>query len=1035
MPWQDVTKNPTDDEVDKFIYEQDQYANAGPLTKAARWAATPLAKVGTAISDKIAEPLMNYGEGQALPNPLHGIGIGPQNIVDRLKPNEKPGWGRSAATYGGAFGETLGEGVDALTSPASLALFGAAPIGRGLQAASGVKGLAGNVVGNTVGRVGTGLTYAPKAVGYGMMGHGALGVKDAVMNPSGQGIIDDLKGPVFETTLGYLGARAPRANYAPKAPKLGTGSVVSEGLLGRPNFGNAPPPLANATGRSPMMGENLGIGRPNASEWIHDSPSVSLGPEAPLTSEGLTGPGDWSRYNPMAGQAARASVPGHGMQTGPSAMPAAVEPPYMQRIKTTFDEALGRPGRGAVPTMGETVQGQAAERTRQLQAEVDAENASLGLKASKPRAPKKAPLPTPSPLTIEEEGLRYPMSEGRAKYSQKALDEIDQSTLANPDTVGNHKGLLSDIRKRLGLEEPVSEVADAPARESWKGARFKGKDRPAPTTRRPGFKSARGEVSFGGPAPEGSPWAKAEDAIAGATARVKSGLSSARMKALDNIAAAEQRGVLGNVRKGAAALTGPDITGMGGGAKSFLQSGWAYLENMGQPGQQLARLLKRERIDVGIEKSAIEKAGGKLADAEGTPVNRTGKLILDRNKERIDELLGRITDPEHKKQAESLIKEFSGGNVTDAAFNAGVDKIKAFQGLTKLSQFGIGNVAGGVPVAMRNRLGTTLSAARKVLPGSKEFEAAYKLAQESGHLDEASGVIMSDAGHGGVSKLVDKLYRISGSEKRMRTMATLAGRDTAQELFAKLKANPTNKWTYKQLDDLLLEDDMAAVLKQPKLTDLQIKRAGGRMNELTQGLAEGIDLPPQWKKYDLATQFKKFSFMQTRNMKEAFKANPGRTLAAGLIGAPILGELTGDTKAGIKGAVKHGVKYATGDTDQMSPTLSEDIMKEIGDRGSGLDRYGANMNQAWALGLLGDVAKGIERGPSGLAEVVAGPTIGDIAEAGYGAHQLATKGQGYHLGRQAARAVPFIGTGLAASIKGSYQGKQKRKTKGKKVKN
>jgi hypothetical protein len=289
------------------------------------------------------------------------------------------------------------------------------------------------------------------------------------------------------------------------------------------------------------------------------------------------------------------------------------------------------------------------------------------------------------------------------------LDDIDYDTLANPDTVGNHEGLLSDIRKRLGIE-PKSTAADAPARQSWKNASF-GKDRPKANRGRQSFKSARGSTTMfsGGTAPEGSPWAAAEDVISGGWQKAKGAVSSARQKALTNIADAEATGVFGSAttavekaRKAAAALTGPDVTGVGKGFGSFLKSGWAHLEGMGEPGRQLARLLKRERIDTGIEKAAAEKGGGVFTDAEGTPINRTGKLIYDRNKERIDELLGQITNPEDKANATALVKEFSGQFPKDKSFQSGVEKIKALQGLTKLSQFGIGNVAGSVPVAMRN---------------------------------------------------------------------------------------------------------------------------------------------------------------------------------------------------------------------------------------------------------------------------------------------------------------------------------------------
>jgi hypothetical protein len=1009
MPWNDVTTRPTEDEVYKFIDEQDAYENAGPVTKAARWAATPLAKAGSMLLDPIGEGLMKYGEGE-------GLNLGRYHAA-KLKPGESAGLGRKAATYGGAFAQSLGEELDSFASPMGIATMAAGPLGRGAQALSGLKPLAGTAVGSVVGRAGTAATYAPKAIGYGMMGHAGIGAYNAVTDPSEAGTLEDLKGPAIEGLMGYLGARQSRTSFKPKtAAAPPSGPITSEGLA-QSRFGEAPQRGVNPEAMFGRWDKPAASARPGIDDWVDEFQSQPTRPPASVV--------DLPRW----GLTPEAQVGTRGTGAPPaSEIPPEYsgynEPGYIQEIKARFDKAMGGSNRatggsGESPytnqRMAERQAGYAEDRvsrsqaelakTEKLQAEIDAENKAAGFKV-KGRVAKTVP----DEATIVAEDLRRPYSENRAKYPKGVINQIDIETLKNSKLAAAlSKGELADLRASVMKNPSLRSLLTSDIGEA----------------NYDNLVEKLGELGEG---------------FGKGVQKVKGKVAAARQNALTGIADAEATGVFGKgttaveaARKAAAALTGPDVTGIGKGFSSFLKSGWAHLEAMGEPGVKLSRLLQRERIDTGIEQAAAEKAGKVLTDAEGKPINRTGGLIRQRHKDTIDSLIKQIADPEDQKNAKALVDVFSGANKADDSFNSGVEKWKALQGLTKLSQFGIGNVAGSVPVAMRNRLGTTLRAARKVLPGSAKFEEALALAKESGQLGEKFSPLMKDSGEGGVSKLVDKLFRISGSEKRMRTMATLAGRDTAQELFTKLKANPTSKSLMKQLDDLLLEDDMGSVLKQGKLTDLQIKRAGGRMNELTQGLAEGIDLPPQWKNYDLATQFKKFSFMQTRNMTKAAKANLPRAAGAVLLGAPLLGEATGDVKAAIKGGVKHAVGAVTGDNKDDSTFLG-DIGKEIGDRGAGLGRYGQNLNQAWALGILGDVAKGVERGPMGLAEVLGGPTIGDISEAAYGGYQLYDKGQGYHLGRQAARMVPFIGTGLAGSIKGSYVGKQKKRRKEKKGK-
>jgi len=265
--------------------------------------------------------------------------------------------------------------------------------------------------------------------------------------------------------------------------------------------------------------------------------------------------------------------------------------------------------------------------------------------------------------------------------------------------------------------------------------------------------------------------------------------------------------------------------------------------------------------------------------------------------------------------------------------------ITKFQAATKLALSAPSNVAGGISMtAFRAGPIDAASAALRAFTKEGKLEAKRLGTLQSLFKDAAN-----DAGYGG---WFSKAYGINAAEQYLRTVSALAGKSEAQQMFAKLKKNPMNQNLKRQLGDLVL-DNVDEVMKQDSLTNEQIKRAANRFTDLTQGRSNVMDLPLNWSNNPTAnvlTQFKKFAFIQSKNMKDFLlsqtKMGKTKAVASILITMPIAGELAGDIREFVKGMVPGG----------------EDPIEAVLNRGDGklIDRLLDNYSQAFALGLLSE---------------------------------------------------------------------------------
>lgn len=215
---------------------------------------------------------------------------------------------------------------------------------------------------------------------------------------------------------------------------------------------------------------------------------------------------------------------------------------------------------------------------------------------------------------------------------------------------------------------------------------------------------------------------------------------------------------------------------------------------------------------------------------------------------------------------------------------------------------------------------------------------------------------------------IAQLYKLRETEQFARGTASTAHRWAAEDMFRDLKVNPESpaaKLRTEKLKDLLLvnDEELAKILTQDKLTSHQLDTAGGRGAEITQGTLDNINLPyyahnPGWI-LNNALMYKRFAFVDTVNIIKAIKQDPVRTIPTLMATSQVLGEVVGDAKSALKGAL------ASLFTDE---SMADAVIREVERRGDYLQknpilrnhplaaRMVNNFLDSWALGIVSDFA-------------------------------------------------------------------------------
>lgn len=373
----------------------------------------------------------------------------------------------------------------------------------------------------------------------------------------------------------------------------------------------------------------------------------------------------------------------------------------------------------------------------------------------------------------------------------------------------------------------------------------------------------------------------------------------------------------------------------------------------------------------------------------------------------ISKLIAASKDPDRAKK---IVEAQLGRVPHDKSMQEFAHTVNKIEATAKLPLFAISNMSQAAAPLLRGSVKSFAKGVADTFKG-KDF------AEESGALQSVlRSAFQEMGGESGISKV----YGMSKSEKFNRSISANTGRYEVDSSFAKLKKDPTNTTARKRLADLLLEDP-DTVLKQEKLTDKQIKMAGFRMSEITQGITDPMDLPPIWSSHPLLkipTMFKRFAFQQTKIIRDAVNENKMRNVPLAFALYQAMGEGVGDIKAGISGAIS-----------------GEGAEEKIRARGEMPERMLKNMADGFAFGILTDLIGSLspENPPDSTFSWMAGPAIDDtvkLARAGYSSAKGMIKKKGQRgdtmaLPKEAVKKLPM---GFAVS-KRLFGKEEKKKNK------
>lgn len=455
--------------------------------------------------------------------------------------------------------------------------------------------------------------------------------------------------------------------------------------------------------------------------------------------------------------------------------------------------------------------------------------------------------------------------------------------------------------------------------------------------------------------------------------------------------------------------------------KGLTESGDTELKKMGPVGQKIWRIVADRDHAIRRESQAFRKTleGTELAD-DVKVYEKVAEGIDKELKPQIDELIKQTPDPE---RTQFIIDNHYGKQVPDPgarymkAFN---DKVKSVQAITKLQTFAIKNAIGG-------NINTWLHSPTKQFV--KSLGDAVTKSKAMGEFEDAAGATwnINKSMAEGMNDWSMNLYGGNWSENLNRKVAAWTGRGVARQIFDELKTNPTgmtSNFKRNKLEELLLED-ADTILAQDKLTPRQELLAGGRHSEITQGLNIGRRMGTTWNNEyaQLPLIFRKYAFQQTKELKDAIKANPAilpKLFALSQISGEALGAIRAGTVGGVKGAIRGDIGKGVeeefkGRTEYIGRYLKNiPIVGPAISENQVVNRVVGNVMEGWGLGLAADLMEGMAGGPGSFAKTLLGPALSQ------GADIIGAIGSfsGSQLGREALRALPIPYVGGAGIQRG-----------------
>lgn len=428
------------------------------------------------------------------------------------------------------------------------------------------------------------------------------------------------------------------------------------------------------------------------------------------------------------------------------------------------------------------------------------------------------------------------------------------------------------------------------------------------------------------------------------------------------------------------------------------------------PGYRVDRNVYREHLDSMARriKESIHYGPMDLADTTSPLMN----LVKESN------------NPEY---TENLMKKLLNRDVKgDSSFENFSRQLMGIQAWMHLGTAGISNIN---TVAMPLIQTNTKAFLRGIADLAMDYSKTGEFAESAGAIRNIFKEIFAQEAKGSRFNPT-RLYGLDTEERFMRTLSASTGRAYAKQLFSELKNNPANEKAATTLRNLVLEDPKG-LLNQPELNDLQLKRAAFRVSELSQGLAERQNLPAAWKGSGVAnllTLFHRYQFAQTKIMKDLVMSQPMRAIPLLFGMSQIMGEITGDAKAVLRGGIKAAY---SGDSSRIEEEVTNRqawLAKKFGlDPDSVAARMAENAAQSFALGTYADAIEMLGGSGTDAAINMGGSTLGDaiklfdmIRNTGKGTLKELQGEDAPELGKAATGAlslVPIVGPPISSEIR------------------
>lgn len=422
------------------------------------------------------------------------------------------------------------------------------------------------------------------------------------------------------------------------------------------------------------------------------------------------------------------------------------------------------------------------------------------------------------------------------------------------------------------------------------------------------------------------------------------------------------------------------------------------------------------RRDMGAYKIHIRDMAERLASKEFF-----GDLDIAGNP-KVDEFAALIDalGPKKNQLKQSLVKLFERQGIPPREdINKTANFLMTLSTMKNLPKFMLTNLAQNIGTVSKSTSGGIWEAAKTAVPFTKAAKRRLKVGLQSGATTLVHSPEMQQA-TGATNKFgeaLSKVYGISTGERYNRSLAAVAGRRTALDLFERLKRNPTNDRIRNRIEELTMTS-ARELLAQPSLTRKQLDRAGGMMSIRTQGHAGKFELPPLWTggEYEgvknLALQFKKYPYVQVNLLANSLARNPLQTAAVGSLGYLGAGEAIG----AVKDAGKAAIDSLINDKD---PGRSWEKIREA--RGEGLPRLGKGLSESWQYGLPADIFTDLSltygRDPLKWATPVSADMLADAWTKGLFPSGKTKRSRRNQRLRYAAQWIPYVGREVEYALK------------------